>query len=169
MLKMFTQTSNKKIILGVDPGIERLGWALVKKDANKIERIGSGVKKTLKTKKQSERLFEIQCFLDDLIKKERPNAISIEKLFFSKNVKTAMNISEVRGVILATAQKHNLLIREFTPLQVKIAVCGYGKATKEDVARMLKLSMSLPQKKLLDDETDALAIALTTAFYRSFP
>ena len=107
--------------------------------------------------------------MNDLIKKEKPNTISVEKLFFSKNVKTALNISEVRGVILATAQKHGLEIKEFTPLQVKTTICGYGKATKEDVARMLKLSIKLPQKTLLDDETDALATALTAAFYRSFP
>ncbi|HEY4521836.1 MAG TPA: crossover junction endodeoxyribonuclease RuvC [Candidatus Paceibacterota bacterium] len=166
---MFTQTSNEKIILGIDPGIERLGWGIIKKNGGEIERIDSGVKKTLKTQKQSERLFEIQCFLDDLIKKEKPNMMSTEKLFFSKNVKTALSISETRGVILATAQKHSLPIVEFTPLQVKTAVCGYGKASKEDVARMLKLSIKLPQKTLLDDETDALAIAITAAFYRSFP
>jgi len=169
MLKMFTQTFNEKIILGIDPGIERLGWGIIKKIGGKIERIDSGVKKTLKTQKNPERLFEIQCFLNDLIKKEKPNTISVEKLFFSKNVKTALNISEVRGVILATAQKHGLEIKEFTPLQVKTTICGYGKATKEDVARMLKLSIKLPQKTLLDDETDALATALTAAFYRSFP
>lgn len=157
------------IILGIDPGIERLGWGLIKKTGNKIERIGSGVKKTLKTQKNAERLFEIQCFLDDLIKKQGPDLVSVEKLFFSKNVKTALNISEVRGVILATAQKHSLKISEFTPLQVKMAVCGYGKADKKEVANMLKLSMVLPQKKLLDDETDALAIAICGAVYKSYP
>lgn len=157
------------IILGIDPGIERLGWGLIKKDGNKIERIDSGVKRTLKTQKNAERLFEIQCFLDDLIKKERPNAMSTEKLFFAKNTKTATSISETRGVILSTAQKHKLIITEFTPLQVKMAVCGYGKATKEDVAKMIKLSINLPKKNIIDDETDALAIAITAAFYRSFP
>lgn len=156
-------------ILGIDPGIERLGWGIINKNDSKIERISSGVKKTLKTQKNPERLFEIQCFLDDLITKEKPDTISVEKLFFFKNVKTALNISEVRGVILATAQKHRLKITEFTPLQIKMAICGYGKASKNDVANMLKLSIALPKNKLLDDETDALATALTHAFYRSFP
>lgn len=156
-------------ILGIDPGIERLGWGLIKKDGGKIERINSGVKKTLKTQKKPERLFEIQCFLDDLIKKGKPNVVSVEKLFFSKNVKTALNVSEARGVILATAQKHGIKIIEFTPQQIKMAVCGHGNASKTEVANMLKLSIILPQKNLLDDETDALAIALTAAFYRSFP
>lgn len=157
------------LILGIDPGIERLGWGLIKKDGSKIERIDSGVKKTLKTQKNAERLFEIQCFLNDLIKREKPDLISVEKLFFSKNVKTALNISETRGVILATAQKHSLQIAEFTPLQVKMAVSGYGKASKADIANMLKLTINLPTKPLLDDETDALAIALTGAFYRHYP
>lgn len=156
-------------ILGIDPGIERLGWGIIKKDGNKLERVDSGVKKTLKTQKNAERLFEIQCFLDKLIKKEKPDAISVEKLFFSKNVKTALNISEVRGVILATAQKHSLKISEFTPLQVKMAICGYGKADKKDVANMLKFSINMPKKTLLDDETDALAIAICGAVYKSYP
>lgn len=156
-------------ILGIDPGTERLGWGLIKKNGSKIERIDSGIKKTLKTQKNPERLFEIQCFLDDLITKEKPDAISVEKLFFFKNAKTVLNISEVRGVILATAQKHGLKIAEFTPLQIKMAICGYGKAGKNEVANMLKLSIALPKNKLIDDETDALAIALTHVFYRSFP
>ena len=158
----------ENIILGIDPGIERLGWGLIKKDGNNIERIDSGVKKTLKTKKYSERLLEIQCFLEDLIKKRKPDTISIEKVFFFKNAKTVLNISETRGVILVTAQKHGVNIVEFTPLQIIMAICGYGKATKDQVANMLKLSIVLPQKKLLDDETDALAIALTGAVFRSY-
>lgn len=156
-------------ILGIDPGIERLGWGLIKKDGSKLERIGSGVKKTLKTQKNAERLFEIQCFLDELIKKEKPDLVSIEKLFFFKNAKTVLSISESRGVILATTQKHNLKIAEFTPLQVKMATCGYGKADKKEVARMLRLSINLPKKSLLDDETDALAIALCGAVFHTYP
>lgn len=156
-------------ILGIDPGIERLGWGILIKNEGKFERINSGVKKTLKTQKQSERLFEIQCFLDELIQTEKPDAVSVEKLFFTKNAKTALTVSETRGVILSTAQKYKLPITEFTPLQVKMAVCGYGKATKDEVAKMLKLSIILPQKNILDDETDALAIALTGALHKRYP
>lgn len=156
------------LILGIDPGIERLGWGLIKKNGNNPERISSGVKKTLKTQTNAQRLFEIQCFLDELIKTEKPDAISVEKVFFAKNAKTALSISETRGVILSTAQKHGLKIVEFTPLQIKMAICGYGKASKTDVAHMLKLSIILPTKKLLDDETDALAIALCGAVYNHY-
>src|SRR3989344_9160265 len=156
-------------ILGIDPGIERLGWGLIEKNGNKFTRIDSGVKKTLKTKRESERLWEIHQFLDELIKKKKPQVLGTEKLFFAKNVKTALVIGEVRGVILAVAQKHGLTIREFSPLEVKSAICGYGHATKENVAEMLKLSINMPQNKLLDDETDALALGICAALIHTFP
>ncbi|MDP2668704.1 MAG: crossover junction endodeoxyribonuclease RuvC [bacterium] len=151
-------------ILGVDPGIERLGWGLVEKNGGKYTRIDSGVKRTSKNKPVSDRLWEIYQFLDELIIKEKPSELSTEKLFFAKNVKTALVIGEVRGIILALGAKHGLSIKEFAPSEVKMAICGYGHATKEGVAEMLKLSINLPKNKLLDDETDALALALTSAF-----
>ena len=107
--------------------------------------------------------------MEELIKKPKPAAVSTEKLFFAKNVKTALVIGEVRGVILAVAQKHGLPVSEFAPLEVKMAVCGYGRAGKESVASMLKLSMNLPKTKPLDDETDALAMALTALVRSRFP
>lgn len=156
-------------ILGIDPGIERLGWGIVEKNGNKLTRINSGVKKTLKTQTKSERLWEIFVFLDKLIEKEKPNVVATEKLFFSKNVKTAMIIGEVRGVILAVSQKHQLAVSEFTPPELKMAVCGYGKAGKESIANMVNLLLSLPKKKVLDDETDALALAIATSNIPAFP
>ena len=156
-------------ILGIDPGIERLGWGIVEKNGSEFKRINSGVKKTLKTSRKSARLWEIFDFLDKLIKKEKPDELSTEKLFFAKNVKTALIIGEVRGVILAVAEKNSLPIKEFAPLEVKVAVCGYGRAGKENVATMLKLSIKMPEKKLLDDETDALALALTSFVSVTFP
>lgn len=160
---------NKKRILGIDPGIERLGWGLIEKQPRILERISSGVKRTVKTKKESARLWEIHQFLDDLIKKEKPDIISTEKLFFSKNVKTALVIGEVRGIILALAEKHGALINEFAPTEVKMAICGYGFATKNNIAEMLKLSIKLPKNKLLDDETDALALAVAASFLPELP
>ncbi len=156
-------------ILGIDPGIERLGWGILEKTGREIIRIDSGVKKTSAKKRESERLWELHRFLDNLIKKTKPEVLSVEKLFFAKNVKTALIIGEVRGIILALGEAHKLSIKEFAPLEVKMAVCGYGMAGKEAVAAMLKLSIKLPEKKLLDDETDALALALTAIVTRSFP
>src|SRR3989338_1753375 len=118
-------------ILGIDPGIERLGWGIVEKNGSQLARIRSGVKKTSKNQKEDERLWEIFVFLDELIKKEKPDAVSTEKLFFAKNVKTALVIGEVRGVILAAAEKNGLFTKEFAPLEVKMAICGYGRADKQ--------------------------------------
>lgn len=156
-------------ILGIDPGIERLGWGVIEKNGSAVKIIDSGVKKTLKTQPEASRLWEIWQFLDKLIVKERPEVLSTEKLFFAKNVKTALVISEVRGLILALAEKHKLTIREFTPLEVKMAICGYGKASKENVSSMLKLFIDLPKKQLLDDETDAIALAITALSIATFP
>lgn len=156
-------------ILGIDPGIERLGWGLIEKTPRGIKRLDSGVKRTLKTKRESERLWEIYQFLDELIKKEKPEILSTEKLFFSKNVKTALIIGEVRGLILALSAKHSLTLKEFAPLEVKLAVCGYGRAEKTSVAHMVRLMLNLPQNKLLDDETDALALAITASAISTFP
>jgi len=139
-------------ILGIDPGIERLGWGIVEKNGSQLARIRSGVKKTSKNQKEDERLWEIFVFLDKLIKKEKPNAVSTEKLFF-----------------LAIARKHHLPIKEFAPLGMKMAICGYGRADKRAVANMVKLMLNLPQKELLDDETDALALAIAGTSYPSFP
>ncbi|MBI2023271.1 crossover junction endodeoxyribonuclease RuvC [Candidatus Giovannonibacteria bacterium] len=156
-------------VLGIDPGIERLGWAILKKNEGNIERMSSGVKRTLKTQPTPERLFEIYDFLEKLIQKENPDMISVEKLFFAKNLKTASVIGEVRGAILTASQKYKAVIREFTPLEVKMAVCGYGRADKKDVASMLGYSIKMPTEKLLDDETDAIALALTALVHTGYP
>lgn len=156
-------------ILGIDPGIERLGWGLIEKTPRGIERLASGVKRTLKTKRESERLLEIYEFLDALMQKEKPGVLATEKLFFSKNVKTALIIGEVRGLILALGAKHSLTLKEFAPLEVKLAVCGYGRAEKTSVAHMVRLMLQLPQNKLLDDETDALALAIAASAISTFP
>ena len=156
-------------ILGVDPGIERLGWGLIEKNGHKLTRLDSGVKKTSKGKTTSKRLWEIHQFLDKLIAETKPNKLATEKLFFSKNVKTALVIGEVRGIILALAEKYGLEIKEFAPSEVKSAICGYGHATKASIADMLKISLNMPKNKLLDDETDALALALIYSNLLSYP
>ncbi len=146
-------------VLGIDPGIERLGWALLECEGRKLTYLSSGVKKTLKTDSQDKRLLEIHNFLEDFIKDKKPGFLSIERLFFSKNVKTAMAVSEVRGVVLMLAAKYNLKIAEFGPNEIKLALAGYGRADKQSILNILKKTVTLPQKKFLDDESDALAIA----------
>ncbi len=161
-------TSSKLRVLGIDPGIERLGWAVVEKEGELISRCDSGVKRTLKTESGASRLAEIFDFISSILVKEKPERLAIEKIFFSKNTKTALAVSEVRGVILAVAQKNGLSIIELSPSEIKIAVCGYGRADKRQVADMLKISLKLSTQKLLDDETDALAIALTGVIHKTY-
>ena len=153
-------------VLGIDPGIERLGWGLVEKKENGVSYLKSGVKKTLKTESPPARLLEIQNFLEELLARERPEVAAVERLFFSKNVKTALQVSEVRGVILAAAEKAGVAIKEFKPPEVKMALTGYGRAGKKNVAEFLKFSLKLPERKMLDDETDALALALCGIYSR---
>ena len=147
-------------ILGIDPGIERLGWAIVEEINGTIVYKKSGTKKTSAKKTTGARLLELFEFLDDLIKKERPNKAGVEKLFFSTNAKTAIIIGEVRGVILTSLEKHAVIINDFSPQEIKKLVTGDGGADKKQVARMLSLILKLPQRTMIDDETDAIAIAV---------
>lgn len=157
------------IILGIDPGIERLGWGVIEKiSSSEFLRIDSGVKKTLPSLEKGLRLLEIFNFLDTRIKAQKPSLLGIERLFFTTNAKTAITIGEVRGVILLAAAKYHIPIIEISPPEVKLAVCGYGKANKKDVASMLKLSIALPNRKILDDETDALALALAAGVINKY-
>lgn len=155
-------------VLGIDPGIERLGWGIIEKTQKGVKLINSGVKTTSKTQSNAKRLLELHNFIDSLIKTERLDSISIEKIFFSKNVKTALIIGEVRGVVLTVAEKYRLLIKEFAPSEVKMTVCGYGRASKSAVTTMLHSSLALPKRKMLDDETDALAVALCGIYHKEF-
>lgn len=157
------------IILGIDPGIERLGWGVIQKTpSGGFFRIDSGVKKTFSSTEKGLRLLEIYKFLDALIGKQKPTLLGIERIFFTENAKTAITIGEIRGVILTIAAKHKLPALEFSPPEVKMAICGYGKAGKKEVASMLKFSIELPPRKMLDDETDALALALAAAVTKKY-
>ena len=157
---MFIQTSLTLMkVLGIDPGIERLGWAFIEDGQKKFKYISSGVKRTSKSQPTRERLLDINNFIEELIKKERPAMLSIENIFFSKNAKTALIIGEVRGVILMLSAKYDLGLLELGPAQIKLSLAGYGGADKKSIYSMLKLQIALPDKKFLDDETDAIAIA----------
>ncbi|MFA5967398.1 MAG: crossover junction endodeoxyribonuclease RuvC [Patescibacteria group bacterium] len=108
----------------------------------------------------AERLLTIQKSLEILIKKYQPDILAVEKLFFTKNITTAISVAEARGVILVTAAKHNLEIAEYTPLQVKQTLTGYGKADKQQIQRMVKSILKLQSIPKPDDAADALAIAI---------
>jgi len=151
-------------ILGVDPGIARLGWAIVEVQRSKVESRSFGCIETSSKMSREKRLQEIFLELSRIIKKYRPEALSIEELFFGDNSKTAFVVGEARGIVLLTAAQSGLEIGFYTPLQVKLALTGFGRAQKPQIAQMVKTILKLDKIPKMDDTTDALAIALTHAF-----
>lgn len=149
-------------ILSIDPGYERLGIAIVEKNLNSREELlYSDCFKTSSKLSFTERLFMIGTEIERIVIDYKPNALSIENLYFYTNQKTAMNVSQVRGVILYIAQRYNLSIYEYTPLQIKAAITGYGQATKDQMMLMVPKLITIHKKIQHDDEFDAIAIGLT--------
>ena len=147
-------------ILGIDPGLAIVGYCIV--DNNKDENIliSSGSIQTDKKKSDASRLFEIAQDLQTIIDTYKPNVASVEKLFYFKNQKTVIPVAEARGVILAILEKNNIKISEFTPMEVKQMITGYGRATKDEVAKIVEMSIKYDKLPKLDDTVDSIAIAL---------
>ena len=154
-------------ILAIDPGFERVGIAVLeKKQREREELLYSACFKTSAALPFSNRLLLIGNEVERIIKKYSPHALAIETLFFNTNQKTAMRVAEARGIIIFESQKNKLAIFEYTPLQVKVAITGYGKATKKQIASMVpRLITFTHSTKKLDDEIDAIAIGLTHGAY----
>ncbi len=149
-------------VLGVDPGYERLGVAIVEKDVKGKETLlFSNCIRTSKTLPHHERLSIIARELGNLVEIYVPNILATETLFFEHNQKSAMKVSEARGVIIVSGSIRGLKICEYTPLQIKVATTGDGRADKKQMMRMIPLLIQFPDRKMLDDEYDAIAIALT--------
>jgi crossover junction endodeoxyribonuclease RuvC len=153
------------IVLGIDPGIGRCGWGVISIEKSKLKVIGFGCIETSVKQNTEKRLVEIYKQIQDLIKKYKPDEFSIEELFFNTNAKTAFVVGQARGVILLAAAQENLNIGIYTPLQVKIALTGYGRAEKSQVGKMVKAILNLKEIPKPDDTTDALAVAITHAFF----
>ena len=152
---------NDKIILGIDPGIADTGWGIVEQDKNgKLICIDYGSIKTKAGIALYRRLEILSIELDVIIKKFKPTYSGVEELYFCNNAKTALIVGQARGVVLLTLCKHKLPIKEFTPLQVKQAVSAYGKASKMQVQKMVKLILNLEEIPKPDDAADALAVAI---------
>lgn len=150
------------IILAIDPGYERVGIAIVEQNR---ERSGvlrySDCFKTTQDDPFPKRLSCIGSEIERVIRTYQPSRLAIEKLFFNKNQKTAMMVSEVRGMILYLAGLHKLTISEYTPQEIKIAITGYGKGNKQQVIRMVQTLITIDKNISYDDEYDAIAIGLT--------
>lgn len=150
-------------IIGIDPGTGILGFGVVEVLGNKLTMIDAGVIKTPAHTPLDERLEEIFDGLTEIIAETRPDIMSIEKLFFARNVTTAMSVSHARGVAMLTGRKAKLPIAEYTPLQIKQTLTGYGKADKKQVQEMVRLQLGLKEVPKPDDAADALAAAITHA------
>ncbi len=152
------------IILGIDPGTATTGYGVIKKGKPlRLRCLEYGAIRTETSFTDAERLKKISKEIARIIKKHGPAIIAVESLYFFKNLKTAMPVSQAKGVILLAAAQKNLPIREFTPPQVKMAVVGYGKADKNQVQKMIKLILKLDKEPKPDDAADALAVAVCCA------
>ena len=149
------------IILGLDPGSAKTGYGVVEKGLrSKLTCITYGCITTPQSESNSERLLILEKELVAVLKRYRPDVAGVERLFFFKNLKTVMPVSEARGVILLTLARHKIPIHEFTPLQVKMTIAGYGRAEKKQIQRMVKEILSLPEIPKPDDAADGLAMAI---------
>jgi len=161
-------SKNKKIIMGIDPGFAITGYGLVKLDGKKISPIKHGSITSTTKEPFGQRLNKIYKELKKIINKYKPDTVAIEELFFAKNTKTAIKVGQARGVALLAAWQHKADIKEFTPLQVKQAITGYGFASKIQIQKMVKLQLNLKTIPKPDDIADALAIAICCAQTKEF-
>lgn len=162
-------TGNDMRILGIDPGIGRTGWGVVDEQAGKVKAVDYSCLETPENSPVPGRLLTIHQGLQTIIAAHKPDVLAIEELFFNKNVSTALVVGQARGVVLLAAAEMNMPVAVYTPLQVKTALTGYGRAEKNQVGQMVKIVLGLPAIPKPDDTADALAIALTHAFSRKMP
>lgn len=155
-------------ILGIDPGYGITGYSVVDYIGNKFKLINSGAIKTDSKMSFPLRLSEIYTDLNNIIDEYKPDAISVEELFFNNNAKTAINVAQARGVILVVGCQKGIPTYEYTPLQVKQAVVGYGRADKIQVQKMVKAILNVDKLPKLDDTTDSMAIAICHAHSAKF-
>jgi crossover junction endodeoxyribonuclease RuvC len=148
------------IVLGIDPGIAKIGYGVIKKTKS-LKCLDYGTIKTTPSFTMPERLRILNNKLSHVIKKYQPEILVVENVYFHRNLKTAIPVSQAEGVILLTAAKKKMPVCQFTPLQVKMAITGYGRAKKKRVQKKIKSLLRLKKIPQSDDAVDALAIALT--------
>lgn len=148
-------------ILGIDPGTGILGFGVIDVVQGKVSLVDAGVIKTPVHQPDSERLYTIFDELSQIINTNKPTILAVEKLFFARNVTTAMSVSQARGVVLLLGKQHDMQLYEYTPMQIKQAMTGYGKATKAQIQEMVRTILQLKTVPKPDDAADALACAIT--------
>ena len=150
-------------ILGIDPGTGILGFGVIDVTNGKTQLVDAGVIRTPAHEDDVVRLQTIYDELTDIITQTKPTHMAVEKLFFARNVTTAMTVAQARGVVLLCGSQNNLEIAEYTPLQIKMAITGYGRADKKQIQEMVRIHLGLAEVPKPDDCADALAAALTHA------
>ncbi len=153
--------------MGIDPGYALIGYGVLRKEKRNIDVIEYGAIRTERGD-PGDRLIQIYNKITEIINNFSPDVLSLEKLFFNKNAKTVLGVGEARGVIILSARLKGLLVKEYTPLEVKQAITGYGRATKEQVQYMVKSILKFDKVPKPDDVADALAIALTCIYTERF-
>lgn len=151
-------------ILGIDPGTGILGFGVIEASNNKVQLVDAGVIRTPVKEDDAVRLQTIFEELTDIIAQTKPEAMSVEKLFFAQNVTTAMTVAQARGVVLLCGKQAGLEISEYTPLQIKQALTGYGRADKKQIQEMVRTILKLKEVPEPDDCADALAAAICHSF-----
>jgi crossover junction endodeoxyribonuclease RuvC len=158
-LKNSAGRSHREIILGIDPGSLVTGWGLVEVESNQLHHQSHGVIGPSASLGLAERLSEIYRGLQDVIDQYHPTAVSLEKVFFSRNVQSALKLGQARGVALLAAAEHHIAVTEYSAAEIKVAVVGYGRATKEQVQRMVSALLCV-RGAMRADAADALAAAI---------
>ncbi len=150
-------------ILGIDPGMAIVGYCVIEFDGRNVELLNSGSIKTSKDNTESQRLLEIFEDITTIIQRYKPDIASVEKLFFFKNQKTVMPVAAARGVIMMAIEKCGVEVFEYTPMEVKQTLTGYGRADKKEVEQMVKIALNGQALPKLDDTIDSMAIAICHA------
>ncbi|MFA5048042.1 MAG: crossover junction endodeoxyribonuclease RuvC [Patescibacteria group bacterium] len=167
-MSILMSLGKKKIVLGIDPGLADTGYGVISCQSGRLEMIAYGSIQTKKGLELSDRLVTLEKELYRIIKRYQPDEAGVEQLFFCNNVKTALMVGQARGVVLLTLMKNQLPLCEFTPLQVKQAVTGYGQADKRQVQQMVKTILGLKDIPRPDDAADALAIAICASQWKKY-
>lgn len=162
-------TSSAQTILGIDPGYDRLGWAIAVPYQRTIQLLAAGCIQTNARQTHTQRYLQLQTELSSLLEQYQPTVAAIETLFFSKNTTTALRVSEARGVVIGELIRNQVTIFDYNPMRMKQVVTGTGSADKAAVAKMLKLQVKLPSNKLIDDTLDAVGLCLTHALLHTSP
>lgn len=152
------------LVLGIDPGTALTGYGLILRTSNaELELVDFGVIRTRSDQPMAERLLKLDLELEELLKRHQPTSAAVERLFFQKNVSTALSVGQARGVVLLALARSGLAVEEYTPQDVKMAVTGYGAAEKGQMQRMVKMLLGMDDIPKPDDAADALAVAICHA------